>query len=217
MQALRSAALISSTDDLLVLEELLHEIVVVLGGGLDELVAVHLGVVLHVGGNLADGRVDALVVLVEEDGVHLDEVDDADERVLGADRELERHGARVEAVLHHADDVVEVRTRAVHLVDVGDARDAVGVGLAPDRLGLRLDATDRAEDRDGAVENAQRALDLDREVDVAGRVDDLDAMVLPEAVVAADVIVMPRSCSWTIQSMVAAPSWTSPILCVLPV
>ena len=36
-------------------------------------------------------------------------------------------------------------------------------------------------------------------------------------VVAADVIVMPRSCSWTIQSMVAAPSWTSPILWVRPV
>ncbi len=35
--------------------------------------------------------------------------------------------------------------------------------------------------------------------------------------VAADVIVMPRSCSWTIQSIVAAPSWTSPILCVRPV
>ena len=31
-------------------------------------------------------------------------------------------------------------------------------------------------------------------------------------VVAAEVMVMPRSCSWTIQSMVAAPSWTSPIL-----
>ncbi len=37
------------------------------------------------------------------------------------------------------------------------------------------------------------------------------------AVVAADVIVMPRSCSWTIQSIVAEPSWTSPILWVLPV
>ena len=36
-------------------------------------------------------------------------------------------------------------------------------------------------------------------------------------VVAADVIVMPRSCSWTIQSIFAAPSWTSPILCRLPV
>ena len=31
-------------------------------------------------------------------------------------------------------------------------------------------------------------------------------------VVAAEVMVMPRSCSCTIQSMVAAPSWTSPIL-----
>ena len=31
-------------------------------------------------------------------------------------------------------------------------------------------------------------------------------------VVAALVIVMPRSCSWTIQSMTAAPSCTSPIL-----
>ena len=36
-------------------------------------------------------------------------------------------------------------------------------------------------------------------------------------VVAADVIVMPRSCSCSIQSIVAAPSWTSPILYALPV
>ena len=31
-------------------------------------------------------------------------------------------------------------------------------------------------------------------------------------VVAAEVMVMPRSCSCAIQSIVAAPSWTSPIL-----
>ena len=31
-------------------------------------------------------------------------------------------------------------------------------------------------------------------------------------VVAAEVMVMPRSCSCSIQSMVAVPSWTSPIL-----
>ncbi|MCY1465603.1 hypothetical protein D9M71_837710 [compost metagenome] len=37
------------------------------------------------------------------------------------------------------------------------------------------------------------------------------------AVVAAEVMVMPRSCSCTIQSMVAAPSWTSPILWLTPV
>jgi hypothetical protein len=36
-------------------------------------------------------------------------------------------------------------------------------------------------------------------------------------VVAALVIVMPRSCSWAIQSITAVPSCTSPILCTLPV
>ncbi len=36
-------------------------------------------------------------------------------------------------------------------------------------------------------------------------------------VVAADVIVMPRSCSCSIQSIVAVPSCTSPILCETPV
>ena len=36
-------------------------------------------------------------------------------------------------------------------------------------------------------------------------------------VVAADVIVMPRSCSWAIQSITAVPSCTSPSLYVIPV
>ena len=111
----------------------------------------------------------------------VDEVDDAEEVGLGADRQLDRHGVGAEPVDHRLDALVEVRADAVHLVDVGDARDAVLVGLAPDRLGLRLDAGDRVEQRDRAVEDAQRALDLDGEVDVAGRVDDVDAVVGPLA------------------------------------
>ena len=98
---------------------------------------------------------------------------------LGADRQLDRHGVRAEAVDHRLDALLEVRADAVHLVDVGDARHAVLVGLAPHRLGLRLDAGDGVEQRDRAVEHAQRALHLDGEVDVARRVDDVDAMVLP--------------------------------------
>ena len=41
--------------------------------------------------------------------------------------------------------------------------------------------------------------------------------VLPVQVTAAEVIVMPRSCSCSIQSVVAAPSCTSPSLWVTPV
>ena len=104
-----------------------------------------------------------------------------EEVALGADRQLDRHGVRAEAVDHRLHALLEVRADAVHLVDVGDARDVVLVGLPPDRLGLRLDAGDRVEQRDRAVEHAQRALDLDGEVDVAGRVDDVDPVVGPLA------------------------------------
>jgi hypothetical protein len=47
-------------------------------------------------------------------------------------------------------------------------------------LSAWLDAGDRVEQRDGAVEHAQRALHLNGEVHVAGRVDDVDAVVAPE-------------------------------------
>src|SRR5688572_18809938 len=84
-----------------------------------------------------------------------------------------------EAVAHRFHGAEEVGPRAVHLVDVGDPRDLVLVGLTPNRLGLRLYAGDRVEQRDGAVQDPQRALDLDGEVDVPRRVDDVDAVVLP--------------------------------------
>src|SRR5262249_61832163 len=58
---------------------------------------------------------------------------------------------------------------------------AIALGRAAYGPGLRLDAVDAAEDGHRAVEHAETALDVDREVDVAGRVDDVDAMVAPEA------------------------------------
>ena len=90
-------------------------------------------------------------------------------------------GQAVEPVLDHLDAPLEVRADAVHLVHEADARHAVLVGLAPHRLGLGLDAGDGVEDRDRAVEHAQGPLDLDGEVDVAGRVDDVDQVVVPVA------------------------------------
>ena len=80
---------------------------------------------------------------------------------------------------------VELGADAVHLVDEADPRDAVLGRLPPDGLALRLDPLDGREHDDGAVEHAERPLDLGGEVDVAGRVDDVDrdrlACVLPVA------------------------------------
>ena len=90
-------------------------------------------------------------------------------------------GRAPEAVADHLDAAPEVGAGAVELVDEADARHAVAVGLAPDRLGLGLDAGHAVEDDDRAVEDAQAALDLDREVHVPGRIDDVDSMIVPEA------------------------------------
>jgi hypothetical protein len=68
---------------------------------------------------------------------------------------------------------------SIHLVDEGDARHVELVGLAPDGLGLRLDARHAVEHHHRAVQHAQRSLDLDREVDVSGRVDQVDVVVAP--------------------------------------
>ena len=83
--------MISSGVELLATEVLLHELVVGLGDALDEGVAVLLGLGLQVGRDLLDlvlgthGHV-TLGVAGPHEGAHVDEVDDADEVVLGTDR-----------------------------------------------------------------------------------------------------------------------------------
>ncbi len=56
--------------------------------------------------------------------------------------------------------------------------DPVAVGLAPDGLGLGLNAFLAVEDGDGAVEDAERTLDFDREVHVAGGIDQVELVLL---------------------------------------
>ena len=88
---------------LLAAEVLLHELVVGLGDALDERLAVLLGLRLQVGRDLLDlvlgahGHV-ALGVAGPDEGTHVDEVDDAEEVVLGADRQLDDERLRAEAV-----------------------------------------------------------------------------------------------------------------------
>ena len=156
----------------------LEQLVVVVGDRVDQLVVVLLRLLEQLLRDLDDVHLRAEVVL--PDGrAHLDEVDHAAEVLLLAHRQLHRHRAGAEAVDHRLHGGEEVRAGAVHLVDEGDARNAVAVGLPPDRLGLRLDAGDGVEDGDRAVEHAQAALHLDRKVHVPGRIDDVDTKIAP--------------------------------------
>ena len=166
-------------DRALVLEVGLHELVVVVRNRVDQLVVVLLGLLDELGRDLADVDLLAQLVLPGQ-RAHLDQVDDATEVLFGTDREVDWDRPRAQAVDHRLHRREEVGAHSVHLVHERDAGNLVVVGLAPDRLGLRLDARDRVEDGDRAVEDAQAPLDFHRKVHVPGRIDNVDAKVAPE-------------------------------------
>src|SRR6056297_3664755 len=116
----------------------------------------------------------AHVLLFPVDRLHAEEVDDALEILFGADGQLDGHGIGAQTALHLLHHAQIIGAGPVHLVDEHHARHLVLVRLAPDGLGLRLDTAHGAQHRDGTVQHAQRALHLDGEVDVAGRIDDVD-------------------------------------------
>ena len=158
------------------LKVLLGQLVADLGDVVQQLSAVFLGLVLQVGGDV-DGVVVCTLIggdVVPDVRLHADQVDDAGEVVLSADRQLHDERLGTELVLDGLHREVEVGTELVHLVDEADARHAVLVGLTPHGLGLGLHAFLAVEDGDGTIEHAQGALNLGREVHVAGGVDDVD-------------------------------------------
>ena len=92
-------------------------------------------------------------------------------------------------------------------------RNVVSISLSPDRLRLRLDALAGVKHRNHAVQNAQRSLDLGREVDVTGRVDQVDRVAPARERDRGGVDGDPRVCSCSSKSVVVVPSSTSPMRC----
>ena len=139
------------------------------------------GLVGIFGGDIEFVELGAQLLVMPDQRLHLDDVDDALEFGFGADRPGEDHRAGAQTIDHHVDATLKVRAGAVHLVDEADARHVIFVGLAPHGFGLRLDAGDGVEHRHGAVQHAHGTLDFDGEVHMARRVDDVDAVIFPEA------------------------------------
>ncbi len=116
--------------------------------------------------------------LVDVRGVG-EEVGDATEVRLRADRQLQRCHAGSEPVAELVERALEAGPLAVELVDEDHPRHAQPGGLAPHRLGLHLHAVDRAHHEHREVDDPQRGTDVAEEVGVAGRVDQVDLVALP--------------------------------------
>ncbi len=158
----------------------LHQFVREHGGRIQHFLPFRLSQLDQRVGNLLDAQGFALVA-VEIHGFHADQIHDACEISFQPDRNLQRHGVMAELDLELVDDAERIGAGPVALVDEGDARHLVASHLLiyGDRLGLN--ATHGAQHEDGSVQHAQRTFHLDREVDVARGVDDVDFIAVPLA------------------------------------
>ena len=136
------------------------------------------GLGLEFGGDLAVFD-DLAVVTPEVDCAHFHQIDDSLEVGLEPDGKLEHHRIVTELVAQGAGDAMGVGAGTIALVDEGDARHLVALHLPVHGDGLGLHAGHGAEDEHGAVEDLERTLDLDGEVDVPRGVDDVDVVVFP--------------------------------------
>jgi hypothetical protein len=114
--------------------------------------------------------------LLVEHGLHLDEVDDAREVVLVADRDLSGTGfapsrSRIDCTAAKRFALVV----SILLMNAMRGTCTCPPAARPSRL--RLDARDGVEDGNRTVEDAGCA-QLDRKVHMAGRIDDVDPIVL---------------------------------------
>ena len=116
-------------------------------------------------------------VIKEDRRLHREDVDHALEAIFRANRQLDDGRLRAEAINDHTDTALKVRADAIHLIDEADTRDVILISLTPDRLRLRFDTGDSIEHHHATIENAQRALDLNGEVHVAGGVNDIHPVV----------------------------------------
>jgi hypothetical protein len=158
------------------LEHRSQQHLVVVGERVDELRPQNLDLVPQPGRHLALVR---RALGVERPRRAPQDVDHARHHAALVDRILDGHRMRREPLAHALRGREHVGPDAVALVDEHDARHAVALHLAPDRLRLRLDPGHRVDHEHGSVEHAHAALDLEREVDVAGRVDQVELRVLP--------------------------------------
>ena len=165
--------------DRLALDVLVHQVVVEFGGALFQQMAILDRGIAQFVGNLSHFEFGFLTFAGIDQGLHRDQIDHSTKRVLLTDGDL--HGDRIGGQAHTdgGEGVKEIGADLVHLVDEADARHVVLVRLAPDSFRLRLDALFRVEDDHRPVEHAQTAFDLGREVDVPGRVDQVEREVLP--------------------------------------
>ena len=163
--------------NLLAAEVALHQGLVRLDDGVEQLRPVLLDDLGHLAGD-RDG-----IFLARARRIHVravvQQVDDAGQLVLAADRQLDRDAAVGELLLHRREHTVEVGALAVEHVHEHDARQLEIFRARPHTGGVHLDAHHPGDDDQRALDDSQRGDRVGGEARVARRVDEVDLAALP--------------------------------------
>ena len=140
---------------LVALEIGFHEVIVLLDGSLDKLLAPLLDGISHIGRNILDCVVLRQTGIVPDVSLASQQVDDALEIVLDTDRQNHDKRIGAEHILDLLDDAVEIGAETVELVDENDTGNLGFVGIAPVGFRLGFNTAGTAENTDATVEHLQ--------------------------------------------------------------
>ena len=157
-----------------------HQILICLTDGIQHLLAVFLRLFPHILRDFGLGDVLTQIVIIDV-SLHIEQVDDAFEGILRANRQLHRNRIGSKTVFHHLHGIEKVGAHDIHLIDECHTRDIIRISLTPYVFRLRFYAALCTEDADSAIQHTQGALYFNSKVYMTRSVDDVDSVILPEA------------------------------------
>ena len=119
-------------------------------------------------------------VIGKDNRLLVNEVNKAPKIAFTANRNLNWHWNGAQAITNHFHCAPEISANAVHLIYKTDTRNIILIRLTPYCFRLGFNACNRIKDNNASVQYAQRAFDFSGEVNVAWRVNDIDALIKPE-------------------------------------
>ena len=164
----------------LTIEVFFHQFFILLADGFDHLCAVFFCLVFHVVWNVNNRNVLAQIIVVNV-SFHFNEVDQTFEECFSTDWQLNRNSITFQTVMDHVQNIVEVCTHDIHLVNVDHSWNMIFISLAPNSLRLWLNSAFSTHYCYRTVENSQGTLYLYCKVNVSRSINDVDTMVFPVA------------------------------------
>ena len=159
-------------------EVFFEQAVLALGYLFHELLAIALGVLLHVIRNLFFFDL-AAAVLGKIEGFHFDKIDDTGEGCLDTDGELEHQGSLAEIFFHITHGAQKIRAFLVELAHEGDPRGLVITGIPVYFFRLCFYTGNCRNNNHGAVHGLERTLCFFEKINIPRRVDDIHAGAFP--------------------------------------